>query len=240
MRKHLLLAIALLCAVVQGAWAQTNVGTADELRSAIEGEATNITLTDNITVDKHLTISGNTTIDLNGKTLRGNSTPTTSTSSFTCIFIVAGTGNLTLTNGTLADANNSATSNAGHSAGAIVNKGTATLTDVTIQNCKGYNGGAINNHAGATLTINSVTFTDNTATYCGGAIYNKGTLNFNSGSVNGSTAPYGGAIYNTGSFTMADGVRSRFRAAPSAEIRPQPTAAPSGTVTAAAPTARSP
>ncbi len=208
MRKHLLLAIALLCAVVQGAWAQTEVGTADKLRSAIEGEATNITLTADMTVDKHLTISRAITIDLGGFTLKGNSTASTSSSSFSCIFVVADTGNLTLKNGTLADADNSATTNAEHSAGAIVNKGTTTLTGVTIQNCKGYNGGAINNHEGASLTITSCNITGNTASYCGGAIYNKGTLNFNSGSVSGSTAPYGGAIYNTGTYTMADGTIS--------------------------------
>ena len=184
MRKHLLLAIALLCAVVQGAWAQTNVGTADELRSAIEGEATNITLTDNITVDKHLTISRAITIDLGGFTLEGNSTALDGNNgSFSCIFIVSSAGNLTLSNGTLANADNSATTNAEHSAGAIVNKGTTTLTGVTIQNCKGYNGGAINNHEGASLTITSCNITGNTASYCGGAIYNKGTVAFNSGSV---------------------------------------------------------
>ena len=208
MRKHLLLTIALLCAVVQGAWAQTNVGTADELRTAIDGNATNIKLTADITVESHLTISGNTTIDLNGKTLKGNSTASTSSGSFSCIFVVSDAGNLTLSNGTLADANNSATTNAEHSAGAIVNKGTTTLTGVTIQNCKGYNGGAINNHEGASLTITICNITGNTASYCGGAIYNKGTVAFNSGSVSGSTAPYGGAIYNIGSFTMADGTIS--------------------------------
>lgn len=45
MRKHLLLAIALLCAVVQGAWATDyTVSNETELRGAIENGA-NITLT---------------------------------------------------------------------------------------------------------------------------------------------------------------------------------------------------
>ena len=84
MKTKTFLFLALLCMVAQGAWA-TDVATAQQLRDAISDGA-NITLTADITVESHLTISGSTTIDLNSHTLHGNTTATTSTSSFTCPF----------------------------------------------------------------------------------------------------------------------------------------------------------
>ena len=79
-RTKLFLIIALLCAVAQGAWADEpswkEVGDATALSGAI-GKDPYIKLTADITVESHLTISGNTTIDLNGKTLKGNSTAST-------------------------------------------------------------------------------------------------------------------------------------------------------------------
>ncbi len=206
MQRIRFLIIALLCAVAQGAWAQTNVGTADELRSAIDGEATNITLTADMTVDKHLTISRAITIDLGGFTLRGNSTASTSSSSFSCIFVVSDAGNLTLSNGTLADADNSATPTTNHSGGAIVNKGTATLTNVNISNCKGYNGGAIHNNDGATLTITGGSITGNRAVSNGGGIYNNGTISMSGNpqikdNENGNLYLDATTVINCGTFT---------------------------------------
>ena len=149
------------------------VTTESLLRTAVATDGVKIRLGSDITVSKHLTIWDNVTIDLNGYTLRGDDTPVTQSGDFKCIFIVAPAGNLNLSNGTLADADNSATDNSTHNGGAIVNKGTATLTGVTITNCKGTDGGGIRNNEGATLTIDGCTITDNT----GDGIYNEGTLN---------------------------------------------------------------
>jgi hypothetical protein len=207
--KHLLIISALLCTVAQGAWATDySVKNETELKGAIENGA-NITLTQDITVASHVTISANATvtIDLGGYTLRGNSTALDgSDGNFSCIFIVAPTGNLTLSNGTLADADNSATSNAEHSAGAIVNKGTATLTNVNISNCKGYNGGAIRNNSGATLTITGGTISGNRAVSNGGGIYNNGTISMSgnpniTGNENGNLYLDGTTVINCGTFT---------------------------------------
>ena len=208
MQKIQYLIIALLCAVAQGAWAADyNVGTADELRSAIESEATNITLTDNITVDKHLTISREITINLGGFTLSGNSTASTSSESFSCIFVVSDAGNLTLSNGTLADADNSATPKTDLSGGAIVNKGTATLTNVNISNCKGSYGGAICNYG--TVTFEGGTITGCTGSSYGGAVYvvSDGTFTMTGGVITDCTGDDGGAIYiqEGGTVTMSGG-----------------------------------
>jgi hypothetical protein len=90
---------------------------------------------------------------------------------YKCIFIVAPEGNLTLIGGTLADADNSATDNIEHSGGAIVNKGTASLSGVTIRGCKGSEGGAIRNNTDAILNIDGCTITGNICKLNGGGIW---------------------------------------------------------------------
>ena len=149
------------------------VTTESLLRTVVATDGVKIKLGSDITVSKHLTIPGDVTIDLNGFTLRGDDTPVTTGGDYKCIFIVAPEGNLNLSNGTLADADNSATDNTTHNGGAIVNKGTATLTGVTITHCKGTDGAGIRNNEGATLTIDGCSIIDNT----GDGIYNEGTLN---------------------------------------------------------------
>lgn len=70
MKKIRFLIIALLCAVVQGAWAQTEVSTEDELNNAITDGA-DIKLTADITLSDYVNIndSKTVTIDLNGHSL---------------------------------------------------------------------------------------------------------------------------------------------------------------------------
>lgn len=149
----------------------TVVTTSEEFNAALEAGWTSIMLGADITLYKHLTIGYAVSVDLNNHTLRENDIPVNKSGDYKCIFIVAPEGNLTLTGGTLADADNSATSNLEHSAGAIVNKGKATLTNVTIQNCKGSQGGAIRNNAAAILDIDGCTITGNICKLNGGAIY---------------------------------------------------------------------
>ena len=78
------------------------------------------------------------------------------------------------------------------------------------------NGGAIYNHKGGTVKLNGQdqvgnmyitdsTFTGNTATANGGAIYNEGTLTVTGESAftnNSTTTSGGGAIYNSGALTL--------------------------------------
>ena len=179
----------------------TYVETEDELNNAIDNGIANITIAADFTVASHVTIRGNTTIDLNGYTLRGNSTALNGSDGiFSCIFIVADTGNLTLKNGTLADADNSVTSNQTHNGGAIVNKGTATLTNVTITNCKGVIGGAIHNNTGGTLTLTDCIIQNNSAPMGGGIVNAEGgKLYITGGEISdNSSSSNGGGIFNIG------------------------------------------
>ena len=81
------------------------------------------------------------------------------------------------------------------------------------------NGGAIYNHTGKSgdilvggnpqvgnMYITDSTFTNNSASQYGGAIYNEGTMTVG-GAFNGNTASSGGAIFNKGTLTIADGAQ---------------------------------
>jgi len=204
--------IALLCAVAQMTWADPKVVTTEaELYDALLPEKgdVDIKVANDITLTKHVTVWHKSDIDLNGKTLHGDKTQLNGTD-YKCIFIVAPEGNMTLHDGTLADADNSGSNSDEHGGGAIVNKGTATLTNVTITRCIGKNGGAIKNNEGATLTISNCTLTDNTsAEEYGGAITNLGTLALNGCIMTGNTARrLGGAIMSIGAFSMQGDIRA--------------------------------
>lgn len=76
-KKLLLLTLAFVCAVVQGAWAQTEVGTEETLTAAVEWGGVNgygaksVKLTEDITLNSLLDIvnGNNVTLDLNGHKL---------------------------------------------------------------------------------------------------------------------------------------------------------------------------
>ena len=198
------------CAV--SAWADPIVVTTeDELWNTLSETADNVQIVigNDITLTKHVTVWHSADIDLNGKTLHGDKTQGNGTD-YKCIFIVAPSGNMTLHDGTLADADNSGSKSDEHGGGAIVNKGTATLTNVTITRCIGKNGGAVKNNEGATLTISNCTLTDNTsAEEYGGAITNLGTLALNGCIMTGNTARrLGGAIMSIGAFSMQGDIRA--------------------------------
>ena len=72
-----------------------------------------------------------------------------------------------------------------------------TFVNLTVQNGKSTNGGAIDNEdIYGILNITNITFTNNTAKYYGGAIFNYGTLIANNSTFTNNTANYGGAISN--------------------------------------------
>ena len=186
-------AFILFSACTLCAWAQTVVTTEDELVAAVLTDGANIQFGNDITVGKHVTIATNVTIDLNGYTMRGNDAALPTAGDFKCLFITAPEGNLTLRNGTLADSDNrgaerhNSSIGRAHSAGAIVNKGTATLENITITNCHGIEGGAIRN-SGTLRMKGANIITDNTTV--GGSYSNiyllSGTVLHITGSLAGS------------------------------------------------------
>lgn len=76
-----------------------------------------------------------------------------------------------------------------------------TIEFLELERGRGLDGGAVYNpHSGSTLTIKEVTFSQNTATDDGGAIYSSGPLTVNNSTFNDSTAADdGGAIYSSNS-----------------------------------------
>lgn len=186
------------------AWAQTTwtaVGDESALNSAIDDGA-HIRLTDDITLSSHISIFGGytVTIDLDGHTLSRGLTVADYNGD---VIEVYGTGSLTMMNGTLTGGYNNRTNE--YTPGCIYNKGTVTLTDVTITGCKGDDGGAIRNQEGAVLTITGGAITGcESLNHGGGAIVNYGTANISNCSLNGNTASTrGGAIWSNSTLTMS-------------------------------------
>ena len=235
MRKNVLFIAVLALLPWAGILADpTVVTTESELVNAVQTNNANIQFGSNITVAAHVTISKVVTINLNGYTMRGNNAKLPTASDYKCLFIVAPEGNLTLSNGTLAHTDNrSAEINnrsigRNHSAGALVNKGTATLEQVVIDDCMGQEGGAIRNlgnltlindslydntaqdggaiynDEGATLAITGGVISGNSAIrFGGGAITNKGTLSLNGVTITGNTSfGNGGGVWNHGTLNM--------------------------------------
>lgn len=183
-RNRLFLTLLALLALAPMAWAQViEINDATALNNAITPGA-QIRLTDNITLSSYLNIPNNytVTINLNGHTLSRSLTSATSDG---CVIVVAQTGNLTLKGG-------------------IVNKGTLTLTNGTIDNCKGDDGGGINNASGATLDITSGTISNCLSNQGGGGIVNKGTATVSGCAMSTNTATTrGGAIWNNSNLTVS-------------------------------------
>lgn len=81
--------------------------------------------------------------------------------------------------------------------GAILNKGTLTLTNSTLSNNYAQNsGGAIDQSLNSSLVVLNSTFDGNSAGYSGGAINNNGDLSIASSTFTDNSTQFGGAIYN--------------------------------------------
>ena len=116
--------------------------------------------------------------------------------------------------GTLTIQGGSFTSNSSpNGAGAVYNDGIAQVTgSVVFSGNTGYQGGAIYNDIYGTLTISGgTTFTNNTATFAGGALGNSGTASItqalftgNSAQAAGDVAASGGGLYNAGGATISE------------------------------------
>ena len=155
-----------------------NVDVSNEAQLHVAaGMDSHITLTDDITLSKQLTINaGRTvTIDLNGHKLQRNETEYGLNN-----MVIQNSGTLTIDDGS------------GTNSGQITG-GRATY------------GGGICCEAGSTLTFNGGTITDNMASNAGGGIYVKdgATATVTSGVITGNTATSnGGGIYDEGTLNM--------------------------------------
>ena len=147
-----------------------------------------------IVINKNLTIEGKTSavLDANASALGANAHR---------IFHVESDKTLTLKNLTLKNGKK-----AGGNGGGIYSEGTLTLENTNIEGSTAANGGAISNRG--TLSITGGTFSKNTATSDGGAIYsNSGTVTLNNAVIGGTSAAdankakNGGGIYLTESGT---------------------------------------
>lgn len=184
-RKSFGLAFTLaLFALVQGAWAQTDVSSESALLSAISGNTVvSVRLTADITLSQCLLIDGSktVTIDLNGHELGRGLSATPATGDGHVIGVRAGSS-VTI--------NDVSGNNAGR-----ISSGWAA------------NGGGIYNNKGATVTINGGTIVGSHATENGGGIYNAGMLVVNGGVISTDMAEgAGGGIYNAGELHFNGGV----------------------------------
>ena len=234
MNKTISMVIALLCMMVQGAWALTYVSNAEQLIDAGKNGG-DVRLSDNITLSTTLVVSEGKTLslDLNGYTLsRGlesdggttghvievqqhatltiddNATNGTITGGYSdCGGAIYNRGIVTINGGTICD--NHATTNGG----AICNRGVMTINGGTISGNVSPDGGAIYNETSVateyigTLTITGGTISGNTVTtYGGGAITNKGTLVLRGGTISGNTCAMRGAgIWSNKKLKMTGG-----------------------------------
>ncbi|MCD8378452.1 MAG: hypothetical protein LUB59_06665, partial [Candidatus Gastranaerophilales bacterium] len=94
---------------------------------------------------------------------------------------------------------------ASYSGGSIYNTGALTVKSSVFSSNTAANGGAIytdDKNSEYKTTVTDSTFTDNTASSSGGAIYaNSGNITVKSSKFTGNYATSGGAVYNTGSLT---------------------------------------
>ena len=229
--------LALLCTMAQGISAQTPVSTEKELTDAIADGATNIQLTNDITLNDYLNIGSgvNVTIDLAGNTLGrslndysydghviwANGCDLTLTSSVAGGSIEGGKANtgggIMISAGTTVTAINVTFQNnlAADHAGAVWNNGTFAATDCTFKNNTASDVGAIYNSISAdgagTATLTRCTFTANTGTTGAGALANAlgaTVMTIEDCTIeNNTAASNGGGIWNGGTLNMKGEVK---------------------------------
>jgi len=201
-RYRFLITVFLLATVlfVGGASAEVSVDSQDSLIHAVTTDNTiinitaNFELSENITIDKNITIMSDNSFDLTAN----NSNR---------LFYVTPSGNLTLGNGV------TLTNGSAELGGAVyVDDGTFTMNGGTISgnNASGNGGGVYVNESG-TFTMNGGNIFNNSGTF-GGAVYvnNGGTFTMNGGNIFNNSGIFGGAVYvNNGStFNMNGGTIS--------------------------------
>ena len=172
MKQKALFLFALLCTIVQGAWA-TDVATEQELRIAVTNNA-DIRLTQNIVLSDYLGIENGITVtlELNGKTLSRSLAGLPKVDGHV-IWVKQG-GTLTVKDNTYYYDGTITGGNA-VKGGGIYNDGTLYFLSGSIKDCAGS---------------------------AGGGIYNNGTMSLSGGYIDECSAPFGGGIYNAAGCTL--------------------------------------
>ena len=190
--KLFLVLYVTLLAMVQGAWAQTEVDSESALKNALGGSSPiSIKLTADIALTERVAIpEGKTvTLDLNGHTLQRTEE---GYHWYYMVIHLLGNATLTVNDGS---GNNSGRITGGHA----------------------YGGGGIYCEPGSKLTFNGGTIIGNSvrndpdggAGWGGGVLVNDGAeATFNGGMILGNVAPLGGGIYNQGTVTIGNVVIS--------------------------------
>ena len=211
--KKILFLLVLLCAVAQGAWAQTKVANERELRAAVQINNVEIQLTQDIALSNYLGIDNGITVtlDLNGHTLSRN--PSAHSDMGSVIRVEKG-GTLTVKD---SSGNNSGKLTGGRSTngGGINNHGTLTFEGGTITDCSASNwGGGIFNapttvgDTPATMTMTGGVIDGCLGKDCGGIFNYEGcTLTISGGTIqNCSSNGGGGGVVNYGTATISGGI----------------------------------
>lgn len=210
--KLFLVLYVTLLAMVQGAWAQTEVSSESALNEALSGESPiSIKLTADITLKERMAIpEGKTvTLDLNGHTLQRNEE---NYHWYYMVIHLLGNATLTVNDGS---GNNSGRITGGHAYGGGIycepgskltfNGG--TIIGNSVRNDPdggaGWGGGVLVND-GAEATFNGGMVLGNGAPL-GGGIYNFGTLTIGNIVISGNTGNDGGAIFNRGTLNITAG-----------------------------------
>lgn len=152
-------------------------------------------------------------VTLKNITLKGGNGKTSASYSYGgCLYIASGYG----TDGTDGNANvylNGVVisgGNAGNGGAVCNNHGNLYIDDNCSfsKNTATVSGGALYNDGG-NVTISGAVISENTATTSAGGIYNKGGIvNLSSGTISKNTAPFGAGIANYGTFNLKGGVIS--------------------------------
>ncbi len=208
MKKIHYLIIGLLCMMAQGAWAQTNVATEDELNNAVQTDGANIKLTADIALSNYLGIGDgdelepSVTIDLNGYTLSRS----LSASDGNGHVIWVRTGSTLYVMDSSGNNSGKLTGGWANNGGGICNYGTLYFQGGTITGCKASStGGAIRNNGD--VYFEGGVIDDNEGADCGG-IYNAegATLYFDGGTIQNCTSNSGGGgIVNYGTAEITGG-----------------------------------
>ncbi|MCA9069296.1 MAG: hypothetical protein KDA84_10255, partial [Planctomycetaceae bacterium] len=195
---------------LRDAIAAANAGDTITFNPAQMGSSTIILTLGQLTIDKSLTIDGESngiTIDAQGNSRiftidDGNFTPD-QTVSLSGLTITGGNDdfgagisnreNLSVTDSTVTG--NSATGDGG----GIFNRGTLDLSQSNVSGNSAYYGGGLSNSSTGTATVSSSTFSNNLGQRSGGGIDNRsvgGTLTLNDSTLSGNTSNAGAGLFN--------------------------------------------
>ena len=148
---------------------------------------------------RDIAVVGTKTLDLNGKTLSGKKTSR--------LFSIPEGAKLTLTGGGVIKEGKVDEEGVPGCGGAIYNKGTLLVGNVTISGSYGHDCGGIYNALGGTLTIDGSTISGNSSGLGGGGVVNYGTATIKNAVIeNNKAGTRGGGIWSDNSLTVENTV----------------------------------